>query len=83
MKHEVRGSRCAPQDIDFIILRGGVSSDTRTVPRKRLVHVKMDGNGRRFVFEIIAGVNVVEGRLQESPQESDQTEDDSTAPHSH
>ena len=63
MQDEVRGRRRVPQDIDFVVLRGPVRSDTRTMSCKRIVHMQMHGDGCRFVFEIFAGVNVVKGRL--------------------
>lgn len=82
MKHEACRCCSAPQDIDFVILNGPISSHARSVTRQRVVHMQMYGNGCRRVFEIFARVNVVKRRLQESPQERDYTENDAAGPHS-
>lgn len=61
-EHHVRGRRCIPQDIDFIVIRR-MWSDERTMSCKRLVHMQMYGSGCRLVFELFPRVNVVKRRL--------------------
>jgi len=58
-QHHVRGRRCIPQDIDFIIIRR-MRSDERTMSCKRLVSMQMYGSECRLVFQLFPGVNVVE-----------------------
>ena len=77
-----RGRRGAPQHIDFVVFRGRVSGDTRTVSRKRLMHMQMHGSGHRLALKIFPRVNVVKRRLQESPQERGNTENDAADSHS-
>ena len=80
MKHHVRGRRDAPQDIHFIVI-GSMRTDGRTVSCQSLVYMNMDGRRRRLVFEFFR-VNMVERRLQESPQEREHTENDIAGSHS-
>jgi hypothetical protein len=80
MKHDVRGRRDAPRDVDFIVI-GRMRTHRRAVSRQRLVHMHVHGRRRCLVFEFFR-VNMVERRLQESPQEHKHTENDAVGSHS-
>jgi len=80
-QHQVRGRRCVPQDIDFIVICR-TWSEKCTVTRKRLMHMQMHRGGCRLVFELFSRMNVVKRCLQEPPQEREHTETDAADSHS-
>jgi hypothetical protein len=80
-QHHVRGRRCVPQDIDFVIIRR-MRCDEWTLSGERLVNMQMYGSGCRLVLQHFPGMNVVERRLQESPQDREHTESDAADSHS-
>jgi hypothetical protein len=83
MQYKVRGRRSVPQDVDFIILDGRILGEMDIFAGKRRVLVHVYKRRRHLVFEVFTRMNVVKRRLQESPQERGQTENDATPPHSH
>ena len=82
MQYEVRGRRGVPQNVDFIILDGRILGKTDIFAGKRRVLMHVYQSRRHLVFEVFTRMNVVKRRLQESPQERGQPENDSTASHS-
>ena len=82
MKDKVRGRRCVPQYVDFIILGRRILGDTGITAGKRRVLVDVNERRSHLVFEVFTRMNVVKRRLQESPQERGQPENDSTDSHS-
>jgi len=66
MKHDIRGRRRIPGDIDFIVIRR-VGTDGRTVRCKRIMRMKMHRTSRPMLE--LFRMNMAKRRLQESPQE--------------
>jgi len=67
MKHHMRRHGGTPQNVNFIVV-GRTRTDDWTESRQRFVHVHVQGSGGRLVFKFFR-VNMVERRLQGSPQE--------------
>ena len=82
MQDKVRGRRCVPQYVDFIILGRRILGDPGITAGKRRVLVHVYKRGGHLVFEVFTRMNVVKRRLEESPQERGQPETDSTDSHS-
>jgi hypothetical protein len=76
----MRGHGGAPQNVNFIVV-GRARTDEWSGPLQRFVHVHVQGSLGRLVFKFFR-VNMVERRLQGSPQERKNTEDDAGSPHS-
>src|SRR5689334_9638746 len=69
------GFRKAPEDVDFVIV-SGAGRESRAVDIEAPVDVKMHGRGCRLMFQLLARMDVVKGRLHESPQERGHAETD-------
>ena len=55
-------------------------TDGGAASRQRFMHMHMQGRCGHLVFKFFR-VNMIEGRLQESPQERKDTEDEAGGPH--
>jgi hypothetical protein len=82
MQYKVRGRRSVPQDVDFIILGGRILGEMDIFAGKGRVLVHVYQRRRHLVFEVLTRMNVIKRRLQESPQERSQPENDSNVSHS-